>query len=162
MWTIKEATPANYPRIITMSFGIQKAEHEIVGYPMLPPDQISDRYIKAIIETATSRNGEILIAEMDGKTVGYLIGYPKVDDDDLVDESFHRHAHIADLFVEPEARKLGIAKALMQTFEERMVEKGCKWMRIGVQTKNKIAVTAYENYGFEPLSMYMLKKLQLR
>lgn len=159
MWTIRDATPTDFTRIIAMSFGIQQAEHEAVGFPMLPPDQVSDRYIKAIIETATSRNGEILIAEMDGSTVGYLIGYPKTDEDDLVDKSFHRHAHIADLFVEPKARKLGIAKALMQTFEKRMIDKGCKWMRIGVQAKNQVAVTAYENYGFEPLSMYMLKKI---
>lgn len=159
MWTIQDATQVDHTRIIEMSFGIQQAEHELIGYPMLPVEQTTDRYVKAIIETASTKNGEILVAKLDDKAVAYLIGYPKIDEDDLVETSFHTHAHIADLFVEPEARKLGIASALMQEFESRMGAKGYNWLRIGVQAKNHIAISAYEKQGFEPLSMYMVKKL---
>lgn len=159
MWTIRDATPADHARIIAMSFGIQQHEHNIVGYPMLPPEETTDRYIKAIIKTATENDGEILVGEMDGETIAYLIGYPKTDEDDLVDKGFHHHAHIADLFVEPKARKQGISRALMQTFQDRMKARGCNWMRIGVQSKNELAIKAYNNFGFDPLSMYMVKKL---
>lgn len=159
MWTIRDATPADYARIYVMSDGLQQYEFDITGYPILPPEQTTTRYIKEIIDTATTKNGEVLVVDMNDETVAYLVGYPTTDGDDLVEESYRDHAHIADLFVEAKARKQGIARALMQTFQDRMKAKGSTWLRIGARANNQIAIGAYENFGFEPITMKLAKKL---
>ncbi len=56
-------------------------------------------------------------------------------------------AHVSHIAVAPEARRRGIAKALMNAVAERAREAGCKTWRLNVKTSNTPAIALYEGLG---------------
>jgi len=56
-------------------------------------------------------------------------------------------AHVSHIAVAPEARRRGIAKALMLGVAERAREAGCKTWRLNVKTSNTAAIALYEGFG---------------
>jgi GNAT superfamily N-acetyltransferase len=59
---------------------------------------------------------------------------------------------LEDLFVEPEARGLGLGRALVAAAFERARERGCVRMELDVNEANPTALALYESLGFESRS----------
>jgi GNAT superfamily N-acetyltransferase len=59
---------------------------------------------------------------------------------------------LEDLFVRPEARRRGLAKALVQRSLERARERGCRRVELDTNEDNNGAIRLYEALGFSATS----------
>lgn len=71
-----------------------------------------------------------------------------------------RHAHIFLLYVKPEHRRQGIARALMQVAETWAKNRGDRQIGLQVFTNNQPAVNLYKALGYQVKSYAMLKPLE--
>lgn len=73
--------------------------------------------------------------------------------------SGNRHAHIFLLYVSPPHRRQGLASVLMQEAEQWAAQRGDRQIGLQVFTHNQPALQLYEQRGYQPQSVTMLKKL---
>ena len=159
VWTIRDAGAADHAAIQLMNDGIQQAELDLVGYPMLPPDQLPPAYLAEMLAGDPERHSELLVCEADGRVVGFLSGHASEDRDSLVEPEFNSFALVSDLFVDADYRAQGVAQALLAEFAARMRAKGFKWLRIYAKSRNRKAIDAYLRFGFEPYEQTFFKPL---
>lgn len=87
----------------------------------------------------------VLVAQLHGMTVGYLVYYPGVWMDDLAP-----CIHVADLFVRPIAHRQGVGRALMEQVRTIARAKGCEHLFWTVWRKNLAAQEFYRKLGAKP------------
>jgi ribosomal protein S18 acetylase RimI-like enzyme len=69
-------------------------------------------------------------------------------------------AYIFLLYVNPEHRRLGIGKTLMQEATNWAIAKGYPQIGLQVFTENQIALNLYQNLGFKTQSLLLTKNLK--
>jgi ribosomal protein S18 acetylase RimI-like enzyme len=69
-----------------------------------------------------------------------------------------QYGHIFLIYVEPKDRRQGIGTSLMEIAKTWSEEKGQKQIGLHVFLQNKPALRLYENLGFQPQSLLMIKK----
>jgi len=157
---IRLAEPSEHRGIVKAAItGVQNHERAVVGDPVQPTEDAIESYLQYLMHRVVTKDGLILVAEIDGRIVGTLIGYTDEDDDYLVQAEFNRFAFISDLYVIPEMRRRGIAKKLITRFNELMRERGFPWVRIFVKSKNRGALESYLKYGFEEYETVLAVRL---
>ena len=90
---------------------------------------------------AEAKKARVVVAEEAGAMVGFCIAH--VERDGL--------AYVVTLDVAPEARRRGVARALMCRVEEIVREAGCSVMGLHVFVGNAEAIRVYEALGYEAL-----------
>lgn len=70
-----------------------------------------------------------------------------------------RHAHIFLLYVEPNHRRRGIARTLMQQAETWARTRGDRQIGLQVFSSNQPALSLYQQLGYETQSLWMVKPL---
>ncbi len=83
--------------------------------------------------------GTFLVAEVDGKLAGYVIGALR----------WGETGHILAIGVDPTYRKQGIASALMEQVMNRLRGKGAKLARLEARKSNVEAQQFYRRLGFK-------------
>jgi len=91
----------------------------------------------------------ILVAEKDGRLLGYLAG------------KFERRrrgrprriGHIMETYVIPESRRTGIALALVVEFLEKLRRQGAEEVKVGYVIGNRAAKSFWERLGFRPFTI---------
>ena len=84
-----------------------------------------------------ARNEIALLAEEDGTPVGFTLARPR-----------EGTGHISDLFVRDEARRRGVAKALLAAAVEALRAQGLSHVTVDVDEKNAPARAVYDRLGF--------------
>lgn len=84
---------------------------------------------------------EYLVAESDGRIVGYAGAYLLPPDSD-----------VQTIAVSPEAHGQGIGRALLEELIAIAVRHGCTQMLLEVRSDNESAIGMYERFGFESIS----------
>lgn len=79
-----------------------------------------------------------LVAEVEGRVVGYVIGLCKR----------WGEGHVISLAVHPRHRRRGIGRALMEALLARFKERGMQAVRLEVRVSNTPAIKLYEKLGF--------------
>ena len=90
-----------------------------------------------------------LLAEIDGKIVGYLAGY-------TMDATSLRPVNLAELesmFVRQEFRGQGVGTALANEFMKWSKQKGAQRVSVTAYAANEKAVEFYKGLGFEPRNL---------
>jgi ribosomal protein S18 acetylase RimI-like enzyme len=80
----------------------------------------------------------VLLAEDDGELAGYAFG----------DVDQRGHAHVNIVYVVPERRRQGVAKALVAAFGERARAQGIEHLTLDVATRNDAGREAWRRLGF--------------
>lgn len=83
-----------------------------------------------------------LIAEIDGTAVGLAFG--------LIWKSEPEVTHVFQMWVSPEARGRGIAKAMLERITIWAEARRCELITLSVTTINKAAANLYQTSGFSP------------
>ena len=102
------------------------------------PDPWSE---KAVRETAESEVSVLLVAETEGKVVGYGGMLVMFED-----------AEMLNVAVLPQKRGLGLGRALMQGLISQAITAGATRMLLEVRRSNAGAIYLYEKLGFVPVS----------
>jgi ribosomal protein S18 acetylase RimI-like enzyme len=96
----------------------------------------------------TVRNGVALIADKDGRAVGFVFC--------VLGDRGRQTAHITDVYVRPEARDQGIGRALIAGVIEPARAGGFDHVSLEVMMRNTQARRLYERLGFVPYDMFMV------
>jgi len=96
-----------------------------------------------------------LVAEVDGDIVGFTLGKIQKTPPILQIEEF---GHLSDTFVKEEYRRKRIGEKLTYELLEWFKSKGIKRVELSVDVRNKIGVSAWTKFGFEPFHYRMKKK----
>lgn len=80
--------------------------------------QIRNNYLKFMAECEDENDGTFLIAEADGRAIGFLFGYIDEKDDSNFELGDADDLYVSEGYVKKEYRKQGIYSALNKAFEE--------------------------------------------
>lgn len=153
---IRPATPADVPAVLPMVERIS-ALHESwdpARYGKLPNiAQRYDHWLKAQAESPTS---VFLVAESEGKLVGFLIG---TTEREIPIYRIDRYGFIHDLWVEEGYRNEGIARQMVMLAVEKFAQIGVKQVRLETAGPNETARKLFESCGFRVSAISMLREL---
>lgn len=94
----------------------------------------------------TVRGGVALLAEEDGEPIGLAVARRKGP----------RLGYLADLYVRPQARRQGVAKALVREVASAFAAQGVDYVNLNVDAGNRVAQSVYERFGFREESLYVI------
>ena len=94
------------------------------------------------------------VAEADGEIVGYVQGDVCRQHPLLVEPPKCR---IGNLWVQPEHRRLGVGRALVQTYVTAAKEAGFPWVEVGTLAKDARAVAFWQALGFGDWRVSLLR-----
>lgn len=140
---LRPATPTDVPVILAMIHELavyEKLAHEAVGTAAaLHADLFGERPA-----------AEVLIGEVDGQVAGFALFFASYS-------TFLTRPglYLEDLFVRPEARGVGLGKALLARLAAIAVERGLGRFEWSVLTWNTSAIDFYEAHGAEAVDGWL-------
>jgi GNAT superfamily N-acetyltransferase len=102
----------------------------------------------------TPARAEALLAELDGKPVGFAVWFYNF--------STFRGRHglfLEDIFVDPAHRGAGIGRAIFRFLAQRAIAQGCARMDWDVLNWNSTAIRFYRSIGAHPLEGWTRQRL---
>ena len=101
-------------------------------------------------------NAAVLVAEREGRVVGYITGHIEEEPERLLP----RRGVVEDWFVEPAVRGQGVGAALLGALEDVFRETRCDLIESATWTFNESSVRAHTALGFEPYQVRFRKPLR--
>jgi ribosomal protein S18 acetylase RimI-like enzyme len=116
------------------------------------PDYLRESWEEAWSDLAqTLRDGVGLIAEEDGRAVGFVFC--------VLGDTGRKTAHVTDIYVRPDSRNKGIGRALLAGILEPARAAGLDHASLEVLIRNSDARRLYERLGFTPMDVFMVAPL---
>ncbi len=103
----------------------------------------SERARSFLSERLTQNDTVVFLAERESKAVGFTQLFPSFSS-----VSLRRLWILNDLFVVPDARRDGVARALLERARAHAVETGAKGLMLSTAANNKSAQRLYEGLGW--------------
>jgi len=152
-------SPTDRAAVIAGNTDLQETERVISEY-CLPGADIAEPYLDLLLKLNAENSGTILMAKIDGKTVGF-IGCRIGDDESITTvPEFNTTGYISDAWTHPDYRKQGVFKKLNEAAENYFKQfPHIRFIKLNVLAKNLPAITAYEKSGYEIHEMTLVKKL---
>ncbi len=160
---IRKAKLSDVPGIVDMWRDFMKEHNCIVtrANPKLKPYTILSRdareeFRSFAIKKIRSRNGRVVVAEEDGRMVGYALFFIKKGPPVYTKKIF---GYISDLFVKRDFRKKGISSLFREEAIKFFRKKGIKHSSIMVSPTNTHARNVYKKWGFQEYHIEMRRKI---
>ena len=118
-----------------------------------------DLYKKFISGHISSDDGNVFIAEEDGRFAGYLLAYIEENIPIFKEKEY---GYISDLYVVPEFRGKKVSSALKDKAESWFVSKGMNHLVLKMRPQNKKAHDIYRSWGFKDYHLELRKELRKR
>lgn len=109
------------------------------------PEHYSDYFFESILKELPE---SFLIAELDGKVVGYIMCKLEFGFSNFRKLGFVKKGHVVSVAVRDEHRGKGLGKALMQEATSGLIAKKADEIYLEVRVSNESAVKMYERLGF--------------
>lgn len=154
--TIRPATVEDVPAVLPMVDRICALHQHWDPAKYSFRDNPGQMYRNWLIGRATDAHSVFLVAERDGKLVGFLVG---TLDRDLPIYRIGEYGFIHDLWVEEEYRHEGIGRQMTMLAVERFRQMGVKQVRLDTAAPNDAARALFESCGFRVSVIEMLLEL---
>lgn len=119
------------------------------------PIEINRKFWLEFVSKVLAENRiSLIVAEVDGKIVGYAMFNPAPFFPFKVKEKWF---YITDIYILPEYRKKGIGKALINYIINLAKSQEIKKIKLSVWTFNRNAINFYEKLGFK-ITGYLMEK----
>ena len=114
---------------------------------------------RTIAEIA-AEDGSVIVAELDGRPVGYagVVLQDAADEFELKD-AWRQRGFITDMFVAEAGRRRGIGRALIAECDRYVAKSGIDWQQICVSPGNAPAIALYRKAGFGDYEIVLEKRL---
>jgi len=156
---IREATRADRDRLVAFHHGLYVDHRNAIMEPSLAPFYAYRDLARALRDDidAILRNPSAfaLVAEIDGRAVGYVTGHVERDDRRVLP----RKGVVEDWYVEAEHRGAGIGRMLLEALAAAFVEEGCQVLESATWPFNRGARDAHEALGFYAVEIRYRKRL---
>jgi len=147
--------PGDEPAILSYIRQLQDHEARFEPNRRRDPGFAMDHW-RDVQHRCAEKHGAMFIAEQDGAPVGWAFACEE-HGELFIREPERRHGFLAEIFVEPPARRAGHGKALIAACEGWSRARGHGVMTIGVLARNQGAIRAYEGAGYEPYTLIVRK-----
>jgi ribosomal protein S18 acetylase RimI-like enzyme len=124
---------------------------------LAPGDQIIEQHFTDLISKVQQTAGTVLVAEDDGRLIGYVCLWGSVAPEDL-DERPDPFSFMAELFVLPQYRCRAIGRRLVEEAERYAAGCGAYKVELKVLARNESALRFYESLGYAPRVLIMSKR----
>jgi GNAT superfamily N-acetyltransferase len=156
-FTIREARPEDQPALLSFIVGLQAYEHQFEPDRRIDP-AVAEDYFAVLTKRVAEHQGRIFVAETNGKAIGWAVFVVEQNAIYVVEDE-RTYGYVAELFVNEEARGLGIGQALIAACEAEGRALGLKLMMIGVLAGNKRTASIYAQAGYSPYATELRKYL---
>ena len=127
---------------------VELQDYERALDPRMPPGAlIVDEYVAHMLRQCGKHAGKVLVAMVDDEIVGYVTVLCKVMNDELEDGDYE-YGLVSDLVVLKPHRNKGLGRLLLDEAETFARDQGVAWLRIGVLSDNRGALSLYRSLGF--------------
>ena len=118
-----------------------------------------DVFLQYLIGIQSKESGRILVAEQEGRLVGFvcLLGPIRSQGLDDIDEAY---AFLSDLFVRPDCRGKGIGRLLTEKAERHARSSGAGRIALKVLAQNAVARRFYDHLEYQDRFVVMSKQLR--
>lgn len=116
--------------------------------------QINAERVRRFLDSRV-RQGRLLIARFEGE----LVGLSTISPDGFILDAPTQVWEIADVWVEPHARRRGIATALVRECEHECRIRGADEVRLTVYALNDVALGLYQSLGYDVTSYTLSRNL---
>jgi len=106
-------------------------------------EPVPDEFANSLRKAVENKEVEVLVARTEGRIAGVAVLAYRLNV-----SAGGRFASIEDLYVHPEARRRGVARALLRAVDEHCAEHGISY--IEVQMEDDAAEAFYAAVGYEP------------
>jgi len=144
--TIRPATPQDATLILRFIRELAEFERE--------PDAVKATEESLRHALFDERSAEAVIAEQEGKPMGFALFFHNFST-----WTGRRGIYLEDLYVTPEARGLGIGKALLRHIAALAVERGCGRFEWAVLDWNEPAIRFYDACGAESMDEWTVRRV---
>lgn len=119
--------------------------------------EAADSFLKYLGESMESDDTELIVAEVSGELVGYVLAnvskYPPVFDQE-------KYGMISDAAVADSYRRQGIGEALVTSATDWFREKGLSRMEMRLLNANPVSCAFWEKMGFVPYMTTLYKDIK--
>jgi ribosomal protein S18 acetylase RimI-like enzyme len=151
---IRRAEPRDRVVLGELAGELVRMHHAIDPGRFLSPEGVEDGYGRWLVREASNPDALVLVAATDAQIVGYTYARREPKNwNDLVDE----HGKIHDVFVRPEGRRRGTARALVLAACEALEALGCRRILLATAVKNEPAQRLFSSLGFQPSMLEMTR-----
>ena len=123
-------------------------------------DGMGRHALKRMLRRAADNEGVVLVAEDDGEVIGFASGevYRRTRDErfEVID---YVNGEVTELYVAPQARRRGVATALLAALDDHFRKQGCGVVRIEVFAPNAAARAFYANLGYQERDLAVFRLL---
>jgi len=155
--TVRDATRADLPALGRLGALLMRLHHEFDPQRFMTPGPNPERGYAWFLGTQLERDDVVIfVAEEEGRVLGYV--YAAVEPQswkELRDEAGFVH----DVVVDPDARRRGVATALMQAAIEWLRGRGMPRVVLGTASRNTAAQQLFEGLGFRSTMIEMTREL---
>ena len=149
--------PDDEPIILSFLHGLQ--DYEAAFEPDRRRDPLwAAEHWREVQHRCAERHGVMLVAEEEGRTVGWAFAHDERAELFVVESERH-HGYLAELYVLPAARGHGHGRALIAACEVWARGRGHSLLNVGVLANNARAIRAYEGAGYAPYTVTMRRYL---
>jgi GNAT superfamily N-acetyltransferase len=141
--TIRFYRASDFGDLKLLIIALQEYERTFDAARITPDNAFAEWYAGKLLDVITEQKGVILVAEQDGKAVGYAAGFP--------DEEWEYrdvYFYIAELSVLPDHRGRGIGTSLMKAMEDYARKEGYARTGIGVISPSARVHAFYQRLGY--------------
>lgn len=155
--TVRRATEADLPALGAMAADLVRFHHAIDPLRYLLVDRVEEGYRRWFRQELATSEAVLLVAETEGgPALGYAYGRLEGRDWNLL---IDRHAALHDILVKPEARGLGLGRALLDAFCAEVKSLGAPRVLLHTAHSNETAQRLFREKGFRPTMVEMTLEL---
>lgn len=156
--SIRRAEPRDRVALGELAGELVRMHHALDPARFLSPEGVEDGYGRWLVREASNPDALVLVAvagdPSDPQILGYAYARRELKNwNDLVDE----HGKIHDVFVRPEGRRRGTARALIVAACEALEALGCRRILLATAVKNEPAQRLFSSLGFQPSMLEMTR-----
>jgi ribosomal protein S18 acetylase RimI-like enzyme len=121
--------------------------------------KIRKHYLRFMTDCEEENDGTFLIADVNGKAVGFLFGYIDEKDDSNFELGDADDLYVSEGYVKQEYRKLGIYSALNKAFEETYKDYNIRKIYRFTLCNNYTMQSWLDKQGYQPMRLLYEKWL---
>ncbi len=153
---IRKAKPEEVGRIADLQQELMLHEKKIDPTYYSISKYARKRFVEFAKKKIRDRSSRLLVAIVDGKIVGYILGWVKERPPVF---KLRKVGCISDFFVIEEFRRRGIGEKLVQRMLAWFMNKKLNHVELVVTSRNKLGLTVWEKLGFKEYRKIMRRKI---